>query len=612
MATGAVFSLISNDGKMDRMLMATALLNKRLRLIEEARAGDQQVQDPTPTLIDIERTHLLFVNAHFKPFAALGYEYNKVNSVNTGTLTGVGQLQFSIAQFGDFFADMAVYVKLTVPSGFITYSSGYDPSVAAGAENAPAIRWCSYPGERLFKRVSFDVNGNPLDAYTREVYNFHREFCVQPNKEAGWNRLVGQENPQEGFLRQPGIDMTATSTSTSGIANTGLVPQGYRVRQQICTGNQTPKQTLSDLEVLVPLLLWFNLDPRLSVPSVSIPHGQRYITIDLASQNELCGLVPRGSGTWASPGATLGSLSISAARLYTNNIFVNPEIHDIVLRRIGFTLVRVHRLQTINVTKDSDEQQLNQFKWPIETMYVGMKPTAQEAATTASSIYLDRWHAFSSKSIAAYRLTGVLGENVTTKSVTVSSFSSPTVTASGAHGLSAGDIVMFSHDVTDATNAGIAGHMHVVLATNLASTTFDIYPATPAAVTADKIQVLGKPQVEAETTSGTFDRISITAHGIPLYNDFESLFFNSYQPVTYGGQNIRAPKDVGAVMICFNLYPGTYQPSSHINVSRAREFFLKWSSSVISSGNPGSLYALGIAINFLLVADGSAVLRYST
>ncbi len=32
------------------------------------------VPDPTPTLVDIERTHILFINAHFKPFAAIGYE----------------------------------------------------------------------------------------------------------------------------------------------------------------------------------------------------------------------------------------------------------------------------------------------------------------------------------------------------------------------------------------------------------------------------------------------------------------------------------------------------------------------------------------------------------
>ena len=88
----------------------------------------------------------------------------------------------------------------------------------------------------------------------------------------------------------------------------------------------------------------------------------------------------------------------------------------------------------------------------------------------------------------------------------------------------------------------------------------------------------------------------------------------------YGGQNVNAPDTAGALMINFCIYPGTYQPSSHINVSRAREFYLKYtggldsdgSTDLISGSNPAHLYILGVAINFLLITDGSAVLRYST
>ena len=37
MATGGIFALITNNGKQDRMLMATNLLNKRLEDIEKER-----------------------------------------------------------------------------------------------------------------------------------------------------------------------------------------------------------------------------------------------------------------------------------------------------------------------------------------------------------------------------------------------------------------------------------------------------------------------------------------------------------------------------------------------------------------------------------------------
>lgn len=66
MSTGGLFKLITNDGKQDAMLMATQLLNDRLASVRAARAASGL--DDTPTLLDIERTHVLFTNAHFKPF----------------------------------------------------------------------------------------------------------------------------------------------------------------------------------------------------------------------------------------------------------------------------------------------------------------------------------------------------------------------------------------------------------------------------------------------------------------------------------------------------------------------------------------------------------------
>ena len=59
------------------------------------------------------------------------------------------------------------------------------------------------------------------------------------------------------------------------------------------------------MELFVPLLFWYNKDVRLAVPSVAIPYGQRFINIELAQAYELVGLVPRGTGTWASPNGTL-------------------------------------------------------------------------------------------------------------------------------------------------------------------------------------------------------------------------------------------------------------------------------------------------------------------
>jgi len=104
MSTSGVFKLLANDGKADRMILATKLLYQRIQDIMYIRSR-QGRDDITPTLTDLERTHIIFVNSHFKPFAAIGYEYNKVRP-NSGSPTLGSGVQFSIPQFGDFFHDM--------------------------------------------------------------------------------------------------------------------------------------------------------------------------------------------------------------------------------------------------------------------------------------------------------------------------------------------------------------------------------------------------------------------------------------------------------------------------------------------------------------------------
>lgn len=127
----------------------------------------------------------------------------------------------------------------------------------------------------------------------------------------------------------------------------------------------------------------------------------------------------------------------------------------------------------------------------------------------------------------------------------------------------------------------------------------------------------------------TIDTINIKAHGIDLYQTYPSQFYATYLPYIFGGPNVNTPQDKGCHFVNFAMYPGTYQPSGHVNVSRAREFYFTYKSSVVganavaapsvvnqpaasTNSNSGYLYLLAAAINFLLISDGGAVLRYST
>ena len=214
-------------------------------------------------------------------------------------------------QFGDFFHDIAFHCILSQPT--LT-------STATVSQDAPAMRWCAWPAERLLKKVQQEVNGNPLDEYTLHATVAHREYRVAPNKLAAWRRCVGQEEGQQGYVRQ------------ANWAQNGVAAPTFRAGATIFNGAQTPTaQKTGSLELFVPLLFWYNKDIRLAVPSVAIPYGQRFINIELANQNELVDVVPRGAGTWASPNGSLGSVTLSSVELYINNIFVNPEVKRRIL-----------------------------------------------------------------------------------------------------------------------------------------------------------------------------------------------------------------------------------------------------------------------------------------
>jgi hypothetical protein len=110
----------------------------------------------------------------------------------------------------------------------------------------------------------------------------------------------------------------------------------------------------------------------------------------------------------------------------------------------------------------------------------------------------------------------------------------------------------------------------------------------------------------------TVDSLSLTSHGITIFDNFQDTFFASYAPYHYGTETVVTPSDTGAFFINMTLFPRQYQPSGHLNISRARETYLIFQSSYVSSTTSCLVVIVAVAINFILISDGSAVLRYST
>jgi hypothetical protein len=265
---------------------------------------------------------------------------------------------------------------------------------------------------------------------------------------------------------------------------------------------------------------------------------------------------------------TISTIELSNVELYVNNLFVNPEIHDIYINRIGFSLIRVFRMhkQTVS-TPTNDDKQLSQLKWPIEYMFVGLRPVWNGDATN-TTMHRD-WHRMC-------KVVDIESREHDKAEVALQQYTATTTLSSGIY---ATLVAINPDDDCD--------HGHI-----------------------SRVYSIQQDRYVKELK--TFDTLSLTAHGVKIFDTFSEKFFSTYVPYAFGGPNIVTPQDPGCLMFNFALYPGVYQPSGHINVSRAREFYLNWSSAYTTSTCSSELIVVCKAINFLLVANGSCVLRFTT
>jgi hypothetical protein len=292
--------------------------------------------------------------------------------------------------------------------------------------------------------------------------------------------------------------------------------------------------------------------------------------------------------------------------LYVNNIFTIPEIHDIYIERIGFSLIRVHRRQQSGINTSTFQLLMSNFKYPIEFFYCGIRP---DVNVNGPNRDVD-WHSFMSNTrsqvLGSGSVTSLLGTR-TVYQINNSTGAGSIVATSGNTSFPNSAAVGVPATAPGAQTGVVTTTPHLSLAVNGSANGY---------AEGWKLSVASSSTRTVVNSVRTIDTVGVQAHGVDLYANFDSSFFNNYMPEVYGGgpasQVLVSPSDQGLLFINFCLHPYENQPSGHVNTSRAREFYVNFSSSVINSSNTGTFLAEAQALNFLLVSDGSAVLRYTT
>lgn len=513
MAQGGVFSLALADERFDRFFTASAHLRDRLAGLRSGReAAGLSPAAPPPAAV--EKTHLLYVAASYRPYAAVASEYTKVRPSGDGASAlgpGGGGCQFVLPGLGSFTSDLVVHVRVREVG-----SAG----AAAPTAATPLLRYCALPGARIFSRVALGAGGVVVDEYGPDDVVAEGKFFVGADRRAGWERCLGQQELRE----------------AAALGN------GYTVAQFYRDGPQTPKLFQPAFEMLIPLGFWFCRGPAHALFNDGTPASQRTVTCDFAPLSDLLSAWlpdPADPGRLVPAALPVGRLAVDVS-LYANGLYVNPEIHDLFAARTGFSLVRVHRRQAAALPGPSGSVLLDRLKFPAEFLLAGVRARALARDP-------DRWW-----------LMGAAPARPPSAALLA-----PVALWNGAAGLA---------------------------------------------------QLALRPCAEVSALEAAADRLGFSAHGIDLFPDLPSAFYNAYLPGRFPrGGALASPADPHALLVAFCLFPGADAPSGYFNLSAGRELYARYSLAAGDAYVSGSaeLVVLMSALNFLLRRGDRLALKYS-
>lgn len=659
MSAGPVYISTVNDGSMDELLFMNAVLKTRMDEIKASRT--QLLQDLTmrgantagfaltPTLADISQTHSVLPYKAYKPYVPTQFQYTKTRPGTGATAVG-GECTFTQQTFGEFICDSFLMFETNTLTGttvdlrdfIVTNQATLLPpntlSVNGGAATTPAnflasiadtqltasashvittyhiedalgnvlierskvatvgtittelaaaytsaitvrdyVHYADFPAHALIERVAFSITNNEFDFYTQERDNFYLLYQVCEDKKDSYYKCIGQELPIKGASGlitnfTPDVGVYPSSAAQGGIIS---------ARQQISVlaGYQTPKFQQPGLLCMYPNKFDHCRHVSNSLPILAITHADRQFTYKFRPQDKVVftsdanlrsvkttlttltnankEFLTAKTTVEATPfkvGSTIPSMTFSSLAMYVNNVFIDPSIHQIYLERIGFCITRVHRTYSSNVNVSELDLTLNTFKWPLEYMFVGLRPS-----TNLTTNPQRNWWKFS--------------YNVET--IGNSYAQSNSLLASGMY------------------NATVGTGEFYVQQRSLASAQRIVY------------------DIEAPTIVN----FSVSLQTIVLYENQNAAFYNAYLPFALGGKNIRGPAESSTLFIPFTFTAGSNDElGGHVNLSRSREFTIKFTSNIIGSGNvvsSGVFHSVGIVINFWIVSSGNLYLRFT-
>jgi hypothetical protein len=335
------YILQSNTGRQDKILINRKLLAERISNIRRAKCKQRKL----PALGDILPSHETFIYAHYRPIIPIAYEYELIDPFST---TGFGgELNFQLTQIADLWMDMAIYIRVR------------------GANCISAVDKCFHSpllAHRMIKKVTLRTSSSIIDEYTGDALTKFYNYNLKAGKRPKWRECVGQETPREAYFKQELSDE-------------------YREVKMIADGLQTPKNDHGEFELWIPLIFWFNTSPENALPYVLLEHGQTFITVELNDGNTFSQGVDLGGG------GLINQPQLLEAKLLINHLHVTESVRKILRTNTKRRICRLHRIIEKPIVGNSGRIRIDSVKYPIESMYFGIKLDGQDTPADGTKFY---------------------------------------------------------------------------------------------------------------------------------------------------------------------------------------------------------------------------------
>lgn len=447
-----------------------------------------------PSVNDINESHFLFINNQYKPFVEFGFNYIKT-SVNSQPTYG-NTIEFGVQDNGDFISDMLIYIRLDKLEAF---------------DNNDRVRYADFIGHKILKKCQFIISNNVLDEYDRELYNIYYNLHTPEAKKISWLKCMGQEIPFIGTL-----------------ISDPIVDEHKEIRH-IANGYQTLKKQHPKLELFIPLLFWFNRDPRLAFTNHLKPFGQIKVRIELDEAENLMNSIDVVNDEY---NQNFNIPKIEACTLYTKHIYMNTDIQDIFISKLGFNLIRIYKRVEKTLLNNNDRISIQELKFPIESLYVFFRPEINE-------IGIDNFQTWNINAV-----------------------------------------------------------------TNLT------YIKTPIIYDVGGVDTLGINNIKYYNEIPVVDSFRFEGNNSATYGTQSITFYDGYLPYISGKHIMSNNSNI--YYLPFTINAQEMQPCGYLNLSKIRELYLEYSSSIIESHKPVKMYIYATALNFLLISKNAATLKYMT